>query len=138
MSGRFMPYTIEWNGQGFIKRMFGFISEHEFMESADAVISHPMFEISKYLINDFSGVSNPKLNALAIAYAEVVETGALQNKHRITVIYVSKDNKVRTVVKQVSGLGSGKVWQTKLFDTIQEAMEWAQTRLSPTLEACNA
>jgi hypothetical protein len=119
-----MAFTIEWNGQGFVKRFTGYITEHEFLESADATVSHPSFYKARYVINDFTNTLGQRLTPLAIAYAELVEARSIEHIHKVYILYVSSDPEVVQFVKQIKGASSHNQWQAIFFYTLADALTW--------------
>lgn len=120
-----MVFSIDWNGTGLIKRLSGFITEHEFMESVEASVAHPMWEEAKYVVNDFTHAYGQGLSALALAYSDLVESRASENPNIISVLYVSKDMAIKEFVEVLQGISSSQLWHALWFETLEEALEWA-------------
>lgn len=130
-----MPFTLYWDGQGIVKRLSGFVTAREFMESAGASTSHPRFDEAQYVINDFSGATGLDIDEAATEYVAVLRLGASASKRHLRVIYVSGDPVVHSFVARLGSPPFDCSWETRVFATLPEAEEWLsrQPRLSRNL-----
>ena len=126
-----MPYTLHWDGQGLVKKLTGFVSADEHVESTDASTSHPKFEEAKYIINDFSDISGHDVDRVAMEFIASIRLGASIKKSNLRVIYVSPNESIRSFVDELTIHPFDGSWETRSFKTMDEAQDWLKRQPEP-------
>lgn len=118
-----MAYSVAWDGTGLVKELSGHVDSEEFARSSVSTTSHPEFDRAKYVLNDFTNVTKADL-VDCVEYVALMRIGASRNKSRLKVAYVLHNE---DIIQFVSELLSEKYdcgWETKVFETREEAMRW--------------
>lgn len=119
-----MPYTLNWDGQGLVKRMTGFVSADEHVDSTNASTSHPRFPDAEYIINDFRETTGHDFDHVTTEFVASIRLGASIRKSNIRVLYVSPDESIHAFVDELTTHPFDGAWETRSFKTMEEAMAW--------------
>jgi hypothetical protein len=107
-----MPYTIEWEAAGVIKRFTGMVTGPELVASVNEIASHPRFRELKYELSDYL---QSEVRAVRISSYQT-------NPHiRVAIVTHHPDIEQRIYSTIAAKL---TLHQTKVFPSITDANLW--------------
>jgi len=121
-----MPYTHKWNDDGVYIKYFDTLTTFDLVESNSLLVGKREFEVIKYIITDFSDITNVEVDdndaALSTSFAEKVNP---YNKH-IKVALVSNNTYLQPLIKKYIEDTKNIIphAEQELFSNITEAKIW--------------
>lgn len=109
------------------ERLSGYINSAEFARSAQATASPPEFYRARYVINDFTHVTESNLRD-SLEHVAVMRIGASVSKSKLKVAYVVLQNEnISQFVAEFVTENFNCGWDTRVFETKEAAIRWAIT-----------
>ena len=127
-----MPYTIEWEPQGVVKRFTGLVSGAELVQSVNEVASHPGFRSLRYELSDYLGSDATDFSQNALNEVRAMRISSYQtNPHiRVAIVTLHPDIEQRIYSTIAAKL---TLHQTKVFASISEADQWLGRQQQPPI-----
>lgn len=122
-----MPYTNQWETEGLYRKFTGEVSGDEILESNFELHEDPKFRTIKYIINDFSALTGHSIKpAHTQAYATTDDIISI-TKGRLKIALVVTREPFISLANNYTELMDGKLFECKVFDTIESARKWADS-----------
>lgn len=119
-----MSHTNTWETEGLYRKFTGYVSGEEILKSNFELHAHPDFNKLKYIINDFTEMSD---HSIEIAHAKVYATtddvvSVTKGALKIALLITQADllilaNNYRVHLKN-------ETFECEIFKTIEEARAW--------------
>lgn len=122
-----MPHTILWEKNGIIRKFNGTISGEEILQSNFDLQAHPKFGGLKYIINDFTSVTEHTIElGHTKAYAasdDVISDTKFELK--IAIIVIQED--LLELAKQYKSQMTNMYFDCKIFESEESARQWVES-----------
>ena len=121
-----MSYTHEWNDNSVYIKYFNTLTTHDLIESNSLLVGKREFEVIKYIITDFSDITNVEVDdkdvAISTSFAEKVNP---YNRH-IKVALVSNNTYIQPLIEKYIEDTKNIMphAEQKLFSNLTEAKIW--------------
>ena len=119
-----MPHTYTWETNGLLRKFTGEISPEDILQSNFELHIHPKFEEIKYIINDFTEVTDLIVDVSHTKIYASTDDIISDTKGKFNIaIVVTKDahfdlaNNYRNEMKNRS-------FKCEIFQTIEDARKW--------------
>lgn len=125
-----MPYEVSWKDGGFYIRYFGKLTESDLAGAAEERYSHPRFKEIAFLIADCREVTDLDVRSVDVQEIARADRDASVANPTVRTAVVAQDARVKGLanVYRLSHEVMGGAWQTSIFETLDEARDWAQNR----------
>ena len=120
-----MAYENNWERNGVVKIFSGSVDGRQVLDSVISVEADKRFDSVRYVINDFSNVVDIDINERDIIRIAAMDRGASVTNPNIRIAVVTNDNRMRDLVQRYGKLMKDSPYQALLFESINEAREWA-------------
>lgn len=117
-----MPYEIQWEPRGVIKRFSGHLTADEVTECLRKVASDPRFVGLEYEINDYLEADPRGAMQGEVDDIVAVRIGAVKANPNIVAAYVASDARALELLKQYRL--DAVPHQVNIFSTIADARFW--------------
>ncbi len=128
-----MPYRLDWEPRGVYKKLWGFVTAAEYLQSMRDIHGDARFDGLRYAINDFLAVEGFDVGDRTIVDMAAASLGAKHSNSRIHVALVTHDERIRAL----AGLFASRdlrSFPTRVFATVGEARRWLE---SPDADAAD-
>ena len=121
-TGGGMPYEIQWEPRGVVKKFSGHVTAGEIMECIRKVTSDPRFAVLEYEIDDY--LEADARGALPGEMEDVVavRAGSVKANPNIVAAYIASDARVLELLGQYRL--DAAPHQVNIFSTIADARFW--------------
>ena len=120
-----VAYENNWERNGVVKIFSGSVDGRQVLDSVISVEADKRFDSVRYVINDFSNVVDIDINERDIIRIAAMDRGASVTNPNIRIAVVTNDNRMRDLVQRYGKLMKDSPYQALLFESINEAREWA-------------
>lgn len=118
-----MPYQLNWEPHGVHKVFSGYVSEGEFLQSANDVHGDERFDTMKFAINDFSNVTGHGLTERTFKHYSALTIGSTYSSHNlIHTIFVTTDAPLCYAIQSHLQEGAG-MYRTLIVSSLSEARD---------------
>ncbi len=124
-----MPYNIYWKNKGVRWKFSGAVTSKETLQSNMDIYGDPRFDSLRYQIADFREVERITFNEMDMKKIAYLDQAAAKSNPRIKVAIVSPVETIRAMMEVYAKYSMANPWQTKLFDSIDEAEAWLHHQL---------
>jgi len=124
-----MPHENSWNSESLYRKFSGEISGEEILESNFELQAHPNFSVIKYIINDFTNVTEHTVKAMhANVYAKTDNIIAnTKGKLKIALV-VPPTSPVIEVANNYREQMRGSLFSCEIFSTFKDAENWGSKK----------
>ncbi len=123
-----MPYSLDWEPRGVLRRYLGYSTIAERRESFDAICADPRFDTLRYSITDYLDVTGYELSADATAEIAALHTGPLITNPRIVIAAVAVRPDVVAAIREFIQHGFTPA-PYRVFATLEQARRWVADSL---------
>lgn len=125
-----MSYKIVWENDGVLSQFDGIFSSEIHNKALNALFGDSRIDDIKYIIGDYSKVSDNFLNENDVEYSLAMTTGAATYLKDIKIALVAVDKEIIDLCKYYIELASrfNTTWEVRLFDNIDAARDWASSK----------
>ena len=123
-----MAYELVWEPDGVIKRFFGAVTAREFVQSVESIQGDYRFDDARYVINDFSAVTEHSLSQEALTEVAVLQFGAYSSNPNCRVVYVTTDEALGFLVRNTPAVAGLTSYQTEVCPTLAAARDWLDSQ----------
>lgn len=123
-----MAYEQLWEPDGVVRKFSGKVSAREFINSVEQVQGDARFDDARYVINDFSLVTEHGLSEEALTEAAILQYGAYASNPNCRVVFVTTDALLAGLVKDSQATSQLKSYQTEVLPTLTEARDWLDSQ----------
>lgn len=118
-----MGYTVQWEGNGLVKKYFGQVIAAELVDPVVATHADERFDRLRYVINDFLDVQGMVVTQQDIDDIAAHDLGAAVTNPNIRVAMVTGEPSIIDLVHRYLRAAS-EVFPTRVFSTMVEARAW--------------
>ena len=123
-----MPYTNTWESEGLYRKFVGKVNGGEILESNYELHTDSKFNAIKYIINDFTEVTEYSIETAYInAYAtsdEIISNTKGKLKIALLVTQPSLVSLANSYREQMKG----KLFECEIFQNIEDARKWVSNQ----------
>jgi hypothetical protein len=118
-----MPYTIDWEPEGVVKRFTGLVTSAELVASVHEIATNVKFRQLKYEISDYLGSSGTDFSQNALNEVRAMRISSFQTNPRIRVAIVTHNPEIQ---ERIFSTIAAKLTlhQTRVFTAVEEANIW--------------
>jgi hypothetical protein len=118
-----MPYTIDWEPEGVVKRFTGMVTSAELVASVHEIATNVRFRQLKYEISDYLGSSGTDFSQNALNEVRAMRISSFQTNPRIRVAIVTHNPEIQ---ERIFSTIAAKLTlhQTRVFTAVEEADIW--------------
>jgi hypothetical protein len=118
-----MPYTIDWEPEGVVKRFTGMVTSAELVASVHEIATNVRFRQLKYEISDYLGSSGTDFSQNALNEVRAMRISSFQTNPRIRVAIVTHNPEIQ---ERIFSTIAAKLTlhQTRVFTAVEEADTW--------------
>jgi hypothetical protein len=117
-----MPYTIDWEPVGVVKRFTGLVTSAELVASVHEIATNQKFRQLKYELSDYLGSTGTDFSQNALNEVRAMRISSFQTNPQIRVAIVTRNPEI----------------QERIFSTIAAKLTLHQTRVFTAEEEANA
>lgn len=123
-----MAYDLFWEPHGVYKRLSGFVSAAEFIESVRAVQGNARFPEVRYVINDFSDVGSHGLTDDFLVGLEALQYGAHATNPRCRIFFVTQDLELASLIGKHLVYGHMVSYEVVILESLAQVRLWLETQ----------
>jgi len=119
-----MAHLMTWEAGGLYRKFTGEISAPEIIKLKLALNADVRFRDIKYIINDFSEISE---HSLMVEHAEALSrmNEVMSNtKHKLKIALVATDERLLYFAESYCAFMKNKVFECALFHNVEDARKW--------------
>ena len=120
-----MPYRLDWEPRGVCKKLWGFVTAEEYLQSMRDIHGDPRFDRMHYAINDFLAVQDFDVGDRTIVDMAAASLGARHTNSRIRVALVTRDPRIVSLAALFASRDL-RSFPTRVFATLAEARQWLE------------
>ena len=121
-----MPYKTEWTENGVWWTYSGIVTSKEALQSNLEIYGDSRFDRLTYQIADFSGAEALELTEGEVKKIAYLDRAAALSNPKIKVAIVAHLDLIKEMAQMYANYSETSPWQTKIFNTLQEARQWLQ------------
>lgn len=125
-----MPYEIAWEQEGACKRLYGFVSTKEFVQSVLAIQADPRITQARYIINDFTGVTGYDITEADVLLFAAYGLDAFHLNPDVSIAAISTDPAVCRLL-DIYASPRYSLYAFRHFPTSRMARAWIAARTHP-------
>lgn len=122
-----MAHTNTWNKNGLFRKFTGEISPEEILQSNFDLHIHPKFESIKYIINDFTEVTELAINKDHTKIYATTDDIISDTKGNLKIAIVAKQDAHIALANNYRVEMKNKLFECEIFQTVKEAQKWAES-----------
>ena len=124
-----MAFTQEWKNKGVYRKYFDKLTSKDLIHSNSQLVGKAEFETIKYVIIDFTGITNIGIDDGDVNIATSFNENVNPYNKYIKVALVSNNNELQPLIEKYleNTLILLPHAQQKLFDNITEAQSWVSS-----------
>lgn len=119
-----MPFSIEFEERGIVKRFHGYLSGGEFEASAQPMGSTPAFDSARYVIVDFSAIEGHDIQEPNLLYVRALQGACKVSNSYLRVALVIADPQLANMCRKVIADPSLGGYETHVVSSMEEARAW--------------
>lgn len=123
-----MAYQLVWETCGVYKRLSGQVSAEEFLETVETVQRDDRFAEMRYLINDFSDVTEHGLTDHVLSELAALKYGAHAKNPRCRVFFVTQDDRLARLIGKHLVEGRTVGYKVLITRSVSEARHQVETQ----------
>ena len=122
-----MPHSIIWEPDGLLRTFYGTVSAGEILESNLELYGDLRFNKAKYIINDFSGITDHSIEYDQIQAFALSDETISREKHAFNIALVVPQPSDAYLAHRLSELMSGKPFKYATFQSVDDARVWVDS-----------
>lgn len=119
-----MPYTTHWEETGIRWVFTGEVSDQDIISCCMEFYDDPKFLDIRYLMADYSAISNFNVNSDTIFDVAQMDKDASEKNPYIKVATIASSQLLKGITRMWELSGGTTVWESQLFDSEVSAREW--------------
>lgn len=119
-----MPYSLDWEPHGVVKKFFGFVSGAEFVQSVVDVTGSDKFDDLRFIVNDFLSADGHSIDKQTFEEIVVYRIGAARTRSSIWTAVITNDPRFAAIADEVNAALPDGVPRTEVFATLAVARTW--------------
>lgn len=124
-----MSYQSIRTETGVIQKFSGFLGWDEYQSALTAILNDPNFELIKYVISDFSAVTETDLTVKDTVYVAALSKGATFTNKDVRVAVIATHPDILQLVDLYKSAPYAS-YPTAVFSTVSDAKTWLQAELA--------
>lgn len=120
-----MSYENIWENGGVYRRYSNYITGQEIIQSNQEVHGHAQFDSINYVINDLLNVTEHNVSHNEIKRIVAIDKAAALTNPNIKVAIITVIPTIQELASMYSDLINQTPFSCKVFESIDEAREWA-------------
>jgi hypothetical protein len=129
-----MPYEAFWEEKGIYWKFKGVLTGGELLQANMDIYGDPRFDRMLYQINDLLDVETFDVAAEIMEEITIMDFGASQTNPRLLVAVVATHEGARRLNDLYETAVGSAPWETKLFESVEEARAWIAAKHRITFE----
>lgn len=121
-----MSHTNTWNENGLFRKFTGEISPEEILKSNFDMHVDPRFENIKYVINDFTDVTDLVINTNHTKIYASTDDIISDTKGNLKIAIVAVQDTHIALANNYREEMKNKFFKCEIFQTLKEAQKWAE------------
>lgn len=124
-----MSHQLIWENEGVVSRFEGVFSPEIHVKAINALFSDPRIDFIKYIIGDYSGITENLLDETDVEYSLAMTMGAATYLTDLNIALVAKDKEIIELCNNYIDFFSqvNTTWKVRLFADIDSARDWLLT-----------
>lgn len=122
-----MAHTLTWQSNGLFRKFTAQISPEEILKSNLDLHVHPRFEEIKYIINDFTEVTELVINTDHTKIYASIDDVISDTKGKFKIAIVAKLNAHVKLANSYREQMKNKFFECEIFKALKEAQIWAES-----------
>ena len=119
-----MPHTTNWEKDGIIRTFSGELDPEEILTSNFEIYNQPNFEIVKYIINDFSGVTSLTVDNEHTKIFASTDDIISKTKGKLLIAIVITHQKHVALAKNYQQEMKNNLFICEIFESLEDAKKW--------------
>lgn len=121
-----MPHKVEWKGNGVFRTFTAEISPEEILKSNFDIQSHSQFEKIKFIINDFTRVTELVIDTGHTKIYASTDDIISDSKGTFKIAIIAVLDAHIALAKNYQEEMENRYFECEIFQTMDEAMQWAE------------
>jgi hypothetical protein len=121
---------MEWEAHGVHWRYWDSVSGEELIRSNLEIYGDERFDTMKYQLVDLTGVSEFNVTRDEMLKIAAYDRAAALSNPRVRVAVVASNKAIKTLTQLYNAENTSSPWETRLFDSLQEARTWVDEKLN--------
>ena len=118
-----MPYKNLREQSGVVQKFTGRLSAEEYLASVVEIVNDTNFELIRYVIADFSEVTETDLSKKEVTQVAALSKGAMFTNNGIKIAVVVIDPTLMDLAKAYKSERLAS-YPTEIFSTVEQARKW--------------
>ncbi|MCK4839447.1 MAG: hypothetical protein KAS94_11645 [Desulfobulbaceae bacterium] len=123
-----MSHTNTWETNGLYRKFTGVITAGEILESNFKIHVHPDFQKIKYIINDFTEISEHSLEKLHMKAYALTDDVISETKGHLKIAIVVNQDALIDLAKNYRQQMKDKMFECEIFQTVDDARSWGSNQ----------
>lgn len=121
-----MHYTITWTETGVTWTYTGLLTGNEILKSNDEIYGDPRFDDLRYQIVDMTDATSFEVSEVEMKQMAHLDKAAARTNPNIRLAVVAPSGAAREVADAYANNSNGAVWESKIFESLDEAKTWLE------------
>ena len=121
-----MAHSLTWQSNGLFRNFTDEISPEEILKSNFDIHIHPQFEKIKYIINDFTKVTELVINSGHTKIYASTDDVISDTKGKLKIAIVANQDAHIALANSYREQMKNKFFECEIFQTQEEAQVWAE------------
>lgn len=118
-----MSFEITWEPSGVVKRFYGRLTGDDLKESGKKLHGNERFDIIKYVINDFLGVTEVSVTADDVDEINAIDNAASYSNQKLKLSVVATNQRIVGLATQYAN-SLDNIYPFGIFSTVEAARTW--------------
>ena len=128
-----MSFEILWEPSGVVKRFYGYLTGDDLKESGKRLHGNEKFDIIKYVINDFLGVTEVSVTDDDVEEINAIDNAASYSNKKLKLSVVATNQRIVGLATQYAN-SPDNIHPFGIFSTIEAARDWLDSSMPSTGE----
>ena len=120
-----MSFINNWEDNGLHRKFTGEITGQEILESNLSIQGNPRFDHIKYVLNDFSSITEFEITSADVNIISTIDNVAAISKKSLKIAIVADDKNLLKWINEYLKMMQGSPYATALFSSNDDALKWA-------------
>ena len=125
-----MSHANVWEPHGVVVQFWRTVSGDEFVRASQEIAADPDFDALRFIIVDFTGVSEHTIDEAALQDIAVVRIGSIATNPNVRIAMVTTDRGMATLTQSANVDPFVGTHEVKVFATVALARQWLQQQVA--------
>ena len=121
-----MTINIKWEGKGIYWKASGIVTAEDIFETDKEINADPRYDDVRYQVIDLLDVTDMNVKVHEVTQIASFDKASQLSNPRIKIAIISTDETTQSLASLYSAESLNSPWETRIFNTLKDALEWVQ------------